>query len=931
MENFRALAVQLASSDPDRPLTESRKALIEKRLRDFFPDFHTPNHPTYASMIYRAIMELKEPEGSTEESISEFIRKRYDDLPWAHFTLLKHHLQKLCESGEIVVTSNECYLVADGITSLNSGPYSSREREIMQQMRKRRENKLRGRARRRRKVQIKENNQPAGEQMEGQDQVEEQHNQLIEEQNVTEEPRSDLIEELNVLCAREQEQQSVLIEEQNQLEGQVMDSEHLEQNQPKSPSLERPPGFNLVKVKELSGLQEQQLPEGSPLSSCQQKNPKLQLERVTTSFGLPMSVLQLQVEQQHEYPYPLEPPDPQLVEQEQQSKLCNSGRPLELCAQEKTCKPLPMTSTSLALPLNSEPPEQCKLDLPNSGRILDVQMTTKGGVGEFSPTLQQILEEQRQLRHQNQRQSEHKQLTTEAMMQQRQGKKRGQKKQSKSRPEAIITQDVPMNSSRQLEFPNTGRSSGPETLTASLDLPDWSEKQPDCSVPEKPMVLDLVTMEQSSQTELFQRVKQHGERKMTRSESETARTQDLPMNSEQLAELPNSVQCQRLEIRTVETISRAEKQQAVTAALDVPKYPEQQPDASVPGRPIELNLATMDQSSQTERMRRQLQRWCQSTSKSKPPTTSITELLPSEFQYQEPELQIEESPPEIKHTQVEESTQTTEQQANLSGGQKQIKSQPKIITDFNMPIAPQKLEQKQPPELPNAERAQKLKCKQKQEKPQHRQLRPRPPKPEQATAKLPNMGTLQELKQKPSEELIQRGQKKPKPSGLQMLSEQKTRTDSLDSLLALLWKPEQQPVFPSPKRAKKQQDKQAQENPQHMKLRTRCPKSEATTDTTTAQSEPVQDQHEEQQQLDCQDGGRPLERKSDMTSTVVESSPSDHQNQHEHQQPAPRGRGRPRKYIPDDTTMQNVFPSEKKLQQAKRQGQGRPRKLNKGK
>ncbi|KAI7993766.1 HMG-Y-related protein A [Camellia lanceoleosa] len=252
MENFRALAVKLASSDRDRPLTESRKTLIEKRLRDFFPDFHTPNHPTYASMIYRAILELKEPEGSTEESISEFIRKQYDDLPWAHFTLLKHHLQKLCESGEIVVTSDECYLVADGITNLNSGPYSSRKSELMQQMCKGREKKLRGRARRRRKVQIKEHNQPAGEQMEGQEQVEEQHNQLIEEQNVTEEPRSDLIEELNVLCAREQEQQSVLIEEQNQLEGQVMDSEHLEQNQPESPSLERPPGFNLVKVKELS-------------------------------------------------------------------------------------------------------------------------------------------------------------------------------------------------------------------------------------------------------------------------------------------------------------------------------------------------------------------------------------------------------------------------------------------------------------------------------------------------------------------------------------------------------------------------------------------------------------------------------------------------------------------------------------------------------
>ncbi|KAF5939166.1 hypothetical protein HYC85_023425 [Camellia sinensis] len=136
-----------------------------------------------------------------------------------------------------------------------------------------------------------------------------------------------------------------------------------------------PPFFTNVRIYAHLYVWEQQLPEGSPLSCCQQKNPKLQLERLTTSIGLPMSVKQLQLEQQHEYPYPVEPPvkfvklaaDPQLVEQEQQSKFSNSGRPLELCAQEKAWKHLPMTSTtSLALPLNSEPPEQCKLDLPNS-------------------------------------------------------------------------------------------------------------------------------------------------------------------------------------------------------------------------------------------------------------------------------------------------------------------------------------------------------------------------------------------------------------------------------------------------------------------------------------------------------------------------------------------------------------------------------------
>ncbi|KAI7993765.1 hypothetical protein LOK49_LG11G01018 [Camellia lanceoleosa] len=229
------------------------------------------------------------------------------------------------------------------------------------------------------------------------------------------------------------------------------------------------------------------------------------------------------------------------------------------------------------------------------------------------------------------------------------------------------------------------------------------------------------------------------------------------MNSERLA----SFQIQEVSMAEIRTWRqfRGGGSKEKDNALDLPKYPEQQPDASVPGRPIVLNLAIMDQSSQTERMWRQLQRWCQSTSESKPPTPSITELLPLEFQYQEPELPIEESPAEIKHTRVEESTQTTEQQANLSGGQKQIKSQPKIITDFNMPIAPQKLER-------IATRASKCEG--------HGQVHAETreatrciitalaSKTEQATKKLPNMGTLR-VKIETIEELIQRGVRNQNP------------------------------------------------------------------------------------------------------------------------------------------------------------------------
>ncbi|KAA8532570.1 hypothetical protein F0562_032614 [Nyssa sinensis] len=98
MDTFRTVVIKIASSGG--PLTAARQMLIEERLRDFFTDFHTPDHPTYSAMINRAIRDLNEEGGSSEESISEFIRKQFDDLPWAHSTLLKHHLRKLCECGD---------------------------------------------------------------------------------------------------------------------------------------------------------------------------------------------------------------------------------------------------------------------------------------------------------------------------------------------------------------------------------------------------------------------------------------------------------------------------------------------------------------------------------------------------------------------------------------------------------------------------------------------------------------------------------------------------------------------------------------------------------------------------------------------------------------------------------------------------------------
>ncbi|XP_035550581.1 uncharacterized protein LOC108983395 [Juglans regia] len=87
---------------------------IEQCVCEKLSDLHTPDHPTYALMIWRAIEGLNEEEGSTEEAISKFIKEDVKDLPWAHASFLRHHLNKLSESGEIVKTSENCYMLPTG-------------------------------------------------------------------------------------------------------------------------------------------------------------------------------------------------------------------------------------------------------------------------------------------------------------------------------------------------------------------------------------------------------------------------------------------------------------------------------------------------------------------------------------------------------------------------------------------------------------------------------------------------------------------------------------------------------------------------------------------------------------------------------------------------------------------------------------------------
>ncbi|KAF7131736.1 hypothetical protein RHSIM_Rhsim09G0066300 [Rhododendron simsii] len=179
MANFKAFVMAIAASDPKRPLTPPLKTFIENRLNDFFRDPHTPDHPPYAAMIITALKELSEERGSSEESISKFIKSKYDDLPWAHSTFLRLHLWKLCESGEIDVTHEKCYLLGDAITKLNPGQNAGGSRKRERRLKEKRDRPCM-------EDLIKEENQPKEEETtrtEMEIQVTEDQNKVIAVQN----------------------------------------------------------------------------------------------------------------------------------------------------------------------------------------------------------------------------------------------------------------------------------------------------------------------------------------------------------------------------------------------------------------------------------------------------------------------------------------------------------------------------------------------------------------------------------------------------------------------------------------------------------------------------------------------------------------------------------------------------------------------------
>ncbi|TKY59028.1 Histone H1 [Spatholobus suberectus] len=106
-----SLVSQLTKLHPSLSIHPHHTSLIQRRLQNLFPALHTPTHLPYALMIRNAIIELKEGPGSTEEAISEFIKREYNDLPWAHTKILSLQLEKLCEIGELARVEGGRYVL----------------------------------------------------------------------------------------------------------------------------------------------------------------------------------------------------------------------------------------------------------------------------------------------------------------------------------------------------------------------------------------------------------------------------------------------------------------------------------------------------------------------------------------------------------------------------------------------------------------------------------------------------------------------------------------------------------------------------------------------------------------------------------------------------------------------------------------------------
>ncbi|KAH9612895.1 hypothetical protein KSS87_015489 [Heliosperma pusillum] len=115
MDKLNKTLFDLLHSNPNYPFIPSQFPILQNALLRTFSSSKTPTHPPYAAMIQASIVKLDEELSmTTEERISEYILKNYEGLPWAHNTILKHHLDKLCQSGELLCDDDDATYYVPG-------------------------------------------------------------------------------------------------------------------------------------------------------------------------------------------------------------------------------------------------------------------------------------------------------------------------------------------------------------------------------------------------------------------------------------------------------------------------------------------------------------------------------------------------------------------------------------------------------------------------------------------------------------------------------------------------------------------------------------------------------------------------------------------------------------------------------------------------
>ncbi|XP_021772257.1 HMG-Y-related protein A-like [Chenopodium quinoa] len=72
-----------------------------------------PSFPDYPQMIMGAIEGLNEKEGSSKEAITNYIESNYVDLPPTHATHVGHTLEKLRQTGQLMMLKDDTYILND--------------------------------------------------------------------------------------------------------------------------------------------------------------------------------------------------------------------------------------------------------------------------------------------------------------------------------------------------------------------------------------------------------------------------------------------------------------------------------------------------------------------------------------------------------------------------------------------------------------------------------------------------------------------------------------------------------------------------------------------------------------------------------------------------------------------------------------------------